>query len=113
VHADRERILQVLANLVGNAIKFTPPGGCITLTARPDGDGGMVTLSVRDTGCGIEPDQIERVFDRFWSTREGTVGGAGLGLAIARGIVEAHGGAIGVESEPGGGTTFRFTLPVA
>jgi len=113
VRADRERILQVLANLLGNAIKFTPAGGCITLAARNAEEGGMVTLSVRDTGCGIEAEQLERVFDRFWSTREGTVGGAGLGLAIAQGIVEAHGGAIAVDSEPGTGTTFRFTLPAA
>ncbi|HET6763936.1 MAG TPA: hybrid sensor histidine kinase/response regulator [Longimicrobiaceae bacterium] len=113
VRADRERILQVLANLVGNAIKFTPSGGCITLAARGPDAGGMVALSVSDTGCGIDPEHLERVFDRFWSTREGTVGGAGLGLAIAQGIVEAHGGSIGAESEAGIGTKFRFTLPAA
>jgi signal transduction histidine kinase len=72
----------------------------------------VVALPVSDTGCCIDAATLERVFDRFWSTREGTVGGAGLGLAIAQGIVEANGGAIGVESEPGAGTTFRFTLPV-
>jgi sigma-B regulation protein RsbU (phosphoserine phosphatase) len=131
VRADRERILQVLANLVGNAVKFTPEGGCVTLAASlaiaeegsvgeesgdvasSDGDADAVAFSIADTGCGIAAEHVPHVFDRFWSTREGTIGGAGLGLAIARGIVEAHGGAISVQSEPGRGTTFRFTLPAA
>ncbi|MDB4952306.1 MAG: ATP-binding region ATPase domain protein [Gemmatimonadetes bacterium] len=182
VMADRERILQVLGNLVGNALKFTPERGTITLSAwvstdsasidgdpteaglfggpadhdsvdgrSVDGDpvdaraldgrwvdggtatsgsvdgglggaggvdrtagedgAGKVVISVADTGPGIDAASRARVFDRFWTTREGTVGGAGLGLNVARGIVEAHGGRIGLRSVVGRGTTFRFTLP--
>jgi signal transduction histidine kinase len=111
VRADRSRVLQVLGNLIGNAIKFTPRDGRITLAADADPD--AVRLSVTDTGTGIPPEHLPHVFDRFWKVREGNRHGAGLGLAIARGIIEAHGGEIQVESTPGAGTTFTLTLPVA
>lgn len=109
--ADRERIHQVLGNLVGNAVKFTPPGGRVVVAARAEG--GEARVSVADTGPGIPPEHLPHVFDRFWQARSTRRAGAGLGLAIARGIVEAHGGAIGVESQPGRGTTFHFSLPLA
>jgi signal transduction histidine kinase len=109
VAADRERIAQVFSNLVGNAIKFTPPGGRITVRAEPSSD--AVRFAVSDTGPGIPPDHLEHLFDRFWQARPSDRRGAGLGLAIARGILEAHEGEIGVESEFGRGTTFWFVLP--
>ncbi|HEY1587521.1 MAG TPA: ATP-binding protein, partial [Polyangia bacterium] len=107
---DRERIVQVLSNLVGNAIKFTPSGGRIHITAEPWGD--MVRIAVSDDGPGIAPEQIPRIFDRYWhlAQRESRQG-AGLGLYIAKGIVENHGGRIWVESTLGHGSTFYFTLP--
>ena len=109
VRVDRSRMLQVLGNLIGNAVKFTPREGRITLAAAVAADG--VCLSVSDTGTGIPAEHLPHVFDRFWKVREGNRHGAGLGLAIARGIVEAHGGEIRVESTPGVGTTFSLTLP--
>ncbi|HEX7239335.1 MAG TPA: PAS domain S-box protein [Longimicrobiaceae bacterium] len=111
VLADRGRVLQVLANLVGNALKFTPEGGRVAVGAEPME--GEVCFRVRDTGPGIAPEDLPHVFERFWRTREGNAGGAGLGLAIAEGIVRAHGGRIWAESTPGAGSTFSFTLPVA
>ena len=111
VHGDPDRVLQVLGNLLGNALKFTPAGGRVVLRAEPADDG--VAFSVTDTGPGIAPEQLARVFDRFWQARAARRAGAGLGLAIARGIVEAHGGRIRAESEPGAGSTFTFTLPLA
>jgi PAS domain S-box-containing protein len=111
VLADPSRIQQVLSNLVGNAIKFTPRGGRITLRARLES--AEVRLAVIDTGPGIPPDQLPHVFGRFWQARTSDTRGIGLGLAIARGIVEAHRGRIWVESRPGEGSTFYFTLPVA
>ncbi|WP_257461388.1 PAS domain S-box protein [Archangium lipolyticum] len=111
VRADRARVLQVLQNLVGNAIKFTPSRGSIHLGAELDGK--WVRFSVSDTGTGIEPDALPHVFDRFWQARHTRHMGAGLGLAIVKGIVEAHGGKIRVESTLGKGTTFIFTLPLA
>ncbi|HET8654332.1 MAG TPA: ATP-binding protein [Longimicrobiaceae bacterium] len=111
VWADRDRILQVLSNLVGNAIKFTPPGGRIEVRAE-EKEGG-VRFSVSDTGPGIPPDDLPQLFQPFWQARRGSVEGAGLGLAIARGIVEAHGGTIWAESAPGVGSTFCFTLPAS
>jgi signal transduction histidine kinase len=108
VACDRDRMLQVIANLVGNAIKFTPRNGEIRVAAVAVD--GAVRLSVSDTGPGIPEAQLARVFDRYW--RGGGSGhGAGLGLFIARGIVEAHGGRIWVEQAEGGGSAFRFTLP--
>lgn len=108
---DRERLHQVLANLLGNAVKFTPPDGRISVGVQPEE--AAVRISVSDTGPGIPPEHLSRVFDRFWQARSTRRAGAGLGLAIARGIVEAHGGEMGVRSEPGAGSTFFFTLPRA
>ncbi len=108
VTADPQRILQVFSNLIGNAIKFTPPGGSITLGAIPEGSG--VRLSVGDTGPGIPPEQLARIFERLWQSDPGDRRGIGLGLTIARAIIEAHGERIGVESSVGEGTEFWFTL---
>ncbi|HKP33642.1 MAG TPA: HAMP domain-containing sensor histidine kinase [Sphingomicrobium sp.] len=110
IRGDAGRVLQVFSNLVSNAIKFTPEGGRITLSA--DCVDGRVQCFVRDTGAGIPPEQISRVFGKFWQARRGDRRGVGLGLAIARGIVEAHGGSIGVESEVGRGSVFSFSLPI-
>ena len=110
VRADPARVLQVFSNLVGNAIKFTPSGGAITLAAvRSD---GKILCSVSDNGPGIPAAQIPRLFGKFWQAKRGDSGGVGLGLAIARGIVEAHGGTITVDSEVGRGSVFSFALPV-
>jgi signal transduction histidine kinase len=110
VRADHARVLQVIGNLVGNAIKFTPAGGSITVSAiRAD---GKVQCSVADTGPGIPAAQISRLFGKFWQAKRGDGRGVGLGLAIARGIVEAHGGTIEVQSEVGKGSVFTFMLPV-
>lgn len=110
VRADHARVLQVIGNLVGNAIKFTPAGGSITVSAiRAD---GKVQCSVADTGPGIPAGQIPRLFGKFWQAKRGDGRGVGLGLAIARGIVEAHGGTIEVQSEVGKGSVFTFMLPV-
>lgn len=112
VDIDGERILQVLSNLIGNAIKFTDPGGqvIIFLEWLPN----AVQIAVRDTGYGIPIDAIPHVFDRFWHARRGAAQpSTGLGLAIARGLVEAHEGRIWVESSLGEGSTFYFTLPLA
>jgi PAS domain S-box-containing protein len=110
VECDERQLARVLANLLGNALKFTPRGGTVRL--RGTGEGSEVRISVEDTGPGLARDQVERVFDRFWKARDGDRRGAGLGLAIARGIVEAHHGRIGVDSVEGGGSTFWITLPV-
>ena len=111
VRCDRTRVLQVLGNLLGNAVKFTPDGGQLTVGARVDGD--ETRLWVRDTGTGIRPDALPHVFERYWQEKEAESRGTGLGLYIAKGIVEAHGGRIWAESVPGQGSTFTFTLPVA
>ncbi|WIG92888.1 HAMP domain-containing sensor histidine kinase [Myxococcus sp. SDU36] len=108
---DHERILQVLANLLTNAIKFTPAGGGISLRLEPVGQD--VRFSVVDTGSGIPRHQLEEVFQRFWQARSEDRRGLGLGLSISKGIVEAHGGRIWAESQPGKGSTFSFTLPGA
>jgi signal transduction histidine kinase len=110
IHADRHRIVQVLSNLAGNAIKFTPDEGTISMQAERDG--GEVLVAIRDTGVGIPEDELPRIFMRFWHAGRARRGGAGLGLAISKGIVEAHGGRIWVESVVDGGTTFFFTIPV-
>lgn len=109
VHCDRDRILQVLSNLVGNAVKFTPAGGWVQLSAEQMPRAAC--FIVRDSGPGIPQENLEFVFDRFWQARQAKHLGAGLGLAIAKGIVETHGGRIWVESELGKGSTFRFTMP--
>jgi len=111
VMADRERIQQTLSNLVGNAIKFSQAGSKIVVLTRRDQDG--VIISVLDNGKGIAPEHMPRVFDRYWQSSRTDRQGAGLGLAIAKGIVEAHGGRIWIESRPGEGTTASFTLPSA
>ncbi len=111
VWGDPHRLQQVLENLIGNAIKFTAPGGYIAVGASPAD--GEVRFWVSDTGCGIPPEALAHVFERFWQARRGDRKGAGLGLPITRGIVEAHGGRIWVESTPGHGSTFFFTIPQA
>ncbi|HEX6369391.1 MAG TPA: ATP-binding protein [Longimicrobium sp.] len=111
VRADGERVLQIISNLVGNAVKFTPEGGVVTLSSAP-GE-GEVRFSVSDTGPGIPPEQVPHIFGAFWQARHADRRGLGLGLSIARGLVEAHGGRIWVESEPGRGASFVFTLPLA
>ena len=110
---DRPRVIQVLTNLVANAIKFTPAGGAVEVTAGVDGDRMRVT--VRDTGVGIPANELSKLFQRFSQldmsvTRQS--GGTGLGLSICKALVEAHGGEIGVTSEPGTGSTFWFALPL-
>lgn len=110
VSADAERIGQVFSNLIGNAIKFTPAGGRIVIGAvQAD---GCVWFSVTDTGPGIPPEQLEKIFGPFWQARKADSRGIGLGLTIAKGIVEAHGGKIGVSSEVGVGTKFWFGVGV-
>ena len=110
IPADRSRLLQVISNLVGNALKFTPRGGRIEVAAARAG--GEVAFQVADTGQGIDAEQLPHVFDRYWQGRRQGKQGMGLGLAICKGIVEAHGGRIWVESEVGRGTTVCFTVPV-
>lgn len=111
IWADGERLLQVLENLIGNAVKFTPPGGRITVGVEPRE--GAALFRVEDTGRGISPEHLPRVFDRFWQAQKTDSRGAGLGLTICKGIVEAHGGRIWAESTPGSGTTVFFTIPLA
>lgn len=111
VWADHDRVLQVFENLVGNAVKFTQPGGRIVVGAEQRGDD--VIFRVEDSGAGIEPESQSHLFDRFWQAKRTGRVGAGLGLAIAKGIVESHGGRIWVESTPGQGAAFYFTVPVA
>jgi signal transduction histidine kinase len=110
VLCDRERVLQVFSNLVGNAIKFGRSGDTITIGGEVAGD--SVRFSVADTGPGIARDRIAQLFDPYWSAPEHAARGTGLGLYIAKGIVEAHDGEIWVESTPGRGTRFLFTLPL-
>ncbi len=111
VLADRDRLFQVFENLIGNAVKFTPPGGHIRVGATPRD--GEVVFWVADTGAGIPGEHLPRIFDRFWQARRSDRTGAGLGLAICKGLVEAHGGRIWAESVVGAGSTFFFTLPKA
>ncbi len=115
VEVDSERMQQVMINLIHNAIKFTPAGGAVTVSAALDGARpGMVTVCVRDTGVGIPAANISRIFERFYKAdRARSGGGTGLGLAIAKHTVQAHGGTIWVESREGEGAAFYFTLPVA
>ena len=110
INGDKHRLLQVLANLVGNALKFTPEGGHVSVRARRDDDGNVV-VSVKDSGAGIAPEHLAQVFNPYWQARQTARLGAGLGLAIAKGIVEAHGGRIWATSTPGTGSTFAFSLP--
>lgn len=108
-HADRDRILQVLSNLVGNALKFTPSGGVIVVRARR-GERDVL-FTVEDTGPGIAEDELPHLFERFWQGKRGHEHSVGLGLSIARGIVEAHGGDIWAERGTHSGAIFHFTLP--
>jgi len=109
--ADRDRLLQVFENLIGNAIKFTEAGGSITVGAAPREE--EVLFWVADTGVGMAADDLPHVFERLWQASGGGRAGAGLGLPIAKGIVEAHGGRIWVDSALGAGSTFFFTVPAA
>lgn len=114
VTADRERVHQVLFNLVDNAMRFTPDGGAVTVSA--DRHNGSVQIHVADTGTGIAPEHLPRLFERFYRvdpSRSREDGGTGIGLAIARSVVEAHGGHIEARSEVGHGSVFTFDLPVA
>jgi signal transduction histidine kinase len=111
IQADRDRLLQVFSNLIGNALKFTPEGGRITIAAEAGEE--HVRFVVADTGRGVAAEELPHVFDRFWQSRHTRRGGAGLGLAITKGIVEAHRGQITVASTPGVGTEFTFTIPCA
>lgn len=112
VLADAERVRQVVTNLVHNAIKFTPPGGSVALSAEQAGR--EVVIAVRDSGVGVPAQDLSRIFERFYKAdRARSGGGSGLGLAIARHIVQAHGGRIWAESVEGQGSTFYFSLPLA
>ncbi|WP_437612011.1 ATP-binding protein [Sorangium sp. So ce834] len=111
IFAERGRVLQVLSNLVGNALKFTPQGGRVTLSI--DREGRMARFAVVDTGQGIPREDLTSIFERFWKVEAYEERGTGLGLYIAKGIVDAHGGRIWVESEVGRGTRFYVTLPLA
>ena len=108
---DAPRLAQVLSNLIGNALKFTPAGGRVRLDVHAGATD--IHFGIRDTGAGIPADHLPHVFDRFWQARATARQGTGLGLAIAKGIVEAHGGKIWVESSLGQGSAFRFTIPLA
>jgi signal transduction histidine kinase len=109
--ADRDRLLRVFENLIGNAIKFTEGGGSITVGAAARDD--EVLFWVADTGIGLAPDELPHVFERLWQARGAGRHGAGLGLPIVKGLVEAHGGRVWVESTLGAGSTFFFTIPLA
>jgi two-component system phosphate regulon sensor histidine kinase PhoR len=112
VQADAQRIQQVLVNLIHNAIKFNQPGGEISISASRDGD--FVVFGIRDTGVGIDPEVLPRIFERFYKVdRARSSGGTGLGLSIARHIVEAHSGRIWAESQVSRGSVFFFSLPIA
>jgi PAS domain S-box-containing protein len=114
VVGDRDRLVQVVSNLVNNAVKYSPDGGTVTLSSRSEG--GFALVSVTDTGVGIPPDEIGHVFERFRRVRSGaaqSIPGTGLGLTIVKQIVEMHGGKIWVESAVGHGSAFHFTLPLA
>jgi signal transduction histidine kinase/PAS domain-containing protein len=109
VYCDAGRVMQIFGNIVGNAVKFTPKGGAITIAASAAGE--QVQFAVHDTGPGIVPEQLAHVFERYWQAENNAQKGRGLGLYIARHLVEAQGGQIWAESRLGAGTTFFFTLP--
>ncbi len=112
--ADRDKITQVLTNLISNAIKFTPAGGEVNIAVKPD-SAEWLKISVSDTGPGIAAEQAEKIFDEFYQLQqpgERKAGGVGLGLAISKKLVEMHGGKIWLECGIGKGSLFSFTLPV-
>jgi CheY-like chemotaxis protein/nitrogen-specific signal transduction histidine kinase len=111
LQADEERLLDVLENLIGNSVKFTAPGGSITVGASRQGN--QVLIWVKDSGAGIPADQLPHIFDRFWQAQKKERRGIGLGLSICKATVEAHGGTIWAESAVGTGTTVFFTVPAA
>jgi signal transduction histidine kinase len=115
VHADRDRLAQILGNYLSNAIRYSPDGSHIEVSAHRDGD--MVTIAVRDQGPGLTPEQRDHVFERFYRidpSRSRALGGSGIGLAIVRALVDAMGGRAWAESDgPGAGSTFRVSLPAA
>src|SRR5262249_16441785 len=106
---DPDRVQLVLSNLVANALRHTPPDGRVTLRAAPEE--GFVRFEVSDTGAGIAAEHLPHLFQRFFRLPDAPPGGAGLGLYISKEIVESHGGKIGVQSDPGSGAIFWFTLP--
>ncbi len=111
VMADMEKLIIVVNNLFENALKFTPAGGSIILSAKEDADG--IEVSMKDTGIGIEKEKLEKIFDKFYqvdSSSRRKTGGCGLGLSISSGIIRAHGSVIHVESEPGKSSTFSFKI---
>jgi signal transduction histidine kinase len=112
IHGDETRLRQVIDNLVSNAIKYSPKGGEVRITGSFDDQN--ITIAVSDQGVGLPEDELDRIFERFYRV-EGALSrktqGTGLGLYLARAVIEAHGGQIVVESKPGKGSTFRFTLP--
>ena len=114
VSVDPDRIYQVVVNLLSNALRFNRPGGDIVISARPEN--AFVRVAIEDSGPGIPPEQLSRIWERFHradASRARLDGGTGLGLAIVRSIIEAHGGTVSVESELEKGSTFSFTLPIA
>src|SRR5438270_13260862 len=114
VTGDRDRLVQVVSNLVNNAVKYSPEGGTVTLSSRAEGAYALITVA--DTGLGIPPDEIGHVFERFRRVRSGaaqSIAGTGLGLTIVKQIVEMHGGKIWIESALGHGSAFHFTIPLA
>ncbi|HET7373763.1 MAG TPA: HAMP domain-containing sensor histidine kinase, partial [Gemmatimonadaceae bacterium] len=111
LYADRNRLVQVFGNILGNALKFCNPGDVVMVRATRDGD--RVTIAVVDTGPGIPANEMPHIFEPYWSGRTGKKKGTGLGLFITKAIVEAHGGQIAVASEDGKGATFEVTLPIA
>ena len=108
IHADPERLFQVLSNLISNAIKFTPAQGTIKVAAITSGDD--IVFSVRDSGKGIPAEQLPHIFERYWTAKEGNTSGTGLGLYISQGIIKAHGGLLSAQSTLGQGSEFRFTV---
>jgi signal transduction histidine kinase len=111
VSCERNLILRVLVNLIGNAIKFSPEGSAVSIGAEAQAE--QVLFSVADIGPGMPDEHVAHAFERYWQQAHSDRRGSGLGLYIAKGIVEAHGGRIWIESAPGHGTTVRFTLPIA
>ena len=111
LNADRDRLAQVVGNLLSNAVKYSPDGGEVRVTVRNGGSEAVV--EVADEGVGIADEDTERIFEKFFRTDDAStsVGGTGLGLAVAREIVQTHGGTIDVESEPGHGAVFTVRLP--